>query len=158
MIYSALSTACRGGAVEFYQSDAYRHVVDPNRAAGADTHMRQQMRTFMTRYPTARILEIHSFPAETLEGDWRGLPLDTMAVVLTSSSTPDKSSFEYELLANMQREGGVRVQTLAGDPIVNDIMREAREKGWTHALIELRYDTSDEQLGVIIRAIKSTVM
>jgi hypothetical protein len=110
-------------------STRYRHECDPNRASCHDDELRRQLRAWMAARPDTRILEVHSFPRETLGAQWP-LPRDTLAVVLTMHG----SEWEQAVL----RAAGARA--LAGDPVVNDIGHEAAQRGWTHALLELRYD------------------
>lgn len=137
MLYDALKGKNRTAIVELYESETYRHLCDPNRATCRNAPLRKALRRFMLQYPNAYILEVHSFPKETLEKDWKTLPLDTQSVVL---SVHDLDWFERRVI---EATGSA---VLPGSKTVNDISKEAIKNGWTHVLFEIRYDADLEKM------------
>lgn len=136
-LYHALKEKDPTRVVHLYESETYRHLCDPNRATCHNSPLRIALRNFMSRYPDAYILEVHSFPKETLETQWRGLPLDTQSVVL---SVHDMDPFEQRVVRATQSA------VLEGSKTVNDISLEAIQRGWTHVLFEIRYDADFKKL------------
>lgn len=137
LLYDAIKQRDPTRIIELHKSNSYRHLCDPNRVTCRYAPSRIALRNFMRLYPNAYILEIHSFPKETLEKDWRILPSDTKSVVL---SVHNMNAFE-KLVVNATQSA-----VLQGSKIVNDISFEAIKNGWTHVLFEIRYDADLQKL------------
>jgi hypothetical protein len=104
-------------------------------------------RKFLAKHrATARIVEVHSFPASTLQNEWNTLPASTLVVVLTMHQS-DADTLEQRVI-----EAVPGAATLAGDRVVNDIGYEAERNGWgnRHVLLEMRRDLTATQSDAIL--------
>lgn len=137
LLYDALKEKEPFRLIKLYESNKYRFLCDPNRVTCQNDTLRVSLRKFMHSYPNAYILEIHSFPKETLEGDWRTLSPDTQSVIL---SVHNMNAFERLVVK------GTQSAVLEGSKTVNDISLEAIKNGWTHVLFEIRYDADLQKL------------
>jgi len=122
-----------------------RSVGDQNRAEGYHFQMRTNLRDQAGRGDC--VLEIHSFHNDDAFG---GVQSSTEIVLLATHAVGKLSNFEARLVNVLSN-----TKVVQGDILINDIAKEARERGWNHALLEFRDNLTHEQLNRHIEEIAS---
>ena len=118
------------GGSRLFDSHTPRSQVDLNRAAAHNRDFRPELRQWIQAHQgDFGVLDVHSFPGT---GDsWNDATANESDLVLLQTMPSDHES----RVVSAVRAAGFTVAVVAGHPMVNDIVLEARQSGAKFALL-----------------------